>query len=473
MRLIFTALIWVMILSFSANSQPQPPDTLWTNTYGRSSSEYSYCVQQTSDGGYVVTGQTYEYGDWNAYLLKTDPDGNIIWTRVYTEPGLNYARCVQQTSDGGYIITGYTTSCSTCSGGMFLIKTDSQGNIEWYRDYTRYNPPYYSHDEGWWVEQTADGGYIVSGCWNNWWVCLVKIGQEGEVLWNHTYENGIGYSVRQTTDGGYIVAGSYSSALLTRVDEEGNLIWTRTFGGNSSKGYSVQETSDLGYIIAGYEYYSYTNHDVLLVKTDMHGDEIWARTYGGNSSEDGWSVQQTSDGGYIITGYTNSFGAGEYDVYVIKTDSNGDTTWTQTFGGSEFDKGYSVQQTRDGGYIIGGYTASFGAGSSDVYLIRLDREGDLEEDFSWEKPGEFTLHPACPNPFNPETNLRFTLLKAGDITLSVYDINGREIARLLNEWQPAGMGEVVFDGSKLSSGVYFIHLEGNGLVQTQKVLLVK
>jgi len=117
---------------------------------------------------------------------------------------------------------------------------------------------------------------------------------------------------------------------------------------------------------------------LLLVSTTAAdpGDTLWTRTYGGSSSDIGWSVQQTSDGGYIIAGYTESFGAGGYDVYLVKTNSSGNTLWTRTYGGTEGDYGYSVQQTSDGGYIIAGRTSSFGAGSYDVYLVRTDSYGD-------------------------------------------------------------------------------------------------
>ncbi|MBL7191719.1 hypothetical protein ISS30_08480, partial [bacterium] len=145
-------------------------------------------------------------------------------------------------------------------------------------------------------------------------------------------------------------------------------LWTQTFGGgNDDIGSSVQQTSDGGYIIAGYTASYGAGSDVYLIKTDADGNESWSQTFGGSSGDDGYSVQQTSDGGYIIAGTTYSYGAGSADFYLIKTDANGNESWSQTFGGSGYDRGHSVQQTSDGGYIIAGYTSSYGAGS-DVYL---------------------------------------------------------------------------------------------------------
>ena len=194
-----------------------------------------------------------------------------------------------------------------------------------------------------------------------------------------------GNSLIQTSDGSYAIAGTTKSfgagerdVYVVKLDAKGNLQWTKTIGGKEDdKGYSLIQTSDGGYAIAGVtKSFGAGERDVYVVKLDAKGNLQWTKTIGGPESEVGNSLIQTSDGGYAITGTTGSFGAGEADVYVVKLDANGNLQWTKTIGGPEYDRGESLIQTSDGGYAIAGFTYSFGAGWADVYVVKLDKNGN-------------------------------------------------------------------------------------------------
>jgi len=355
----------------------------WEKTFGGGFSEEGYSVQQTSDGGYIVAGVSYSSENMDdAYLIKTDGTGNSQWTKTYGGPSTDYGRSVQQTNDGGYIITGQKHSSGNYYD-VYLIKTDESGSTAWSKTYGGSDG-----DWGWSVQQTNDGGYIVAGFTESFGsgeldVYLIRTNENGDTLWTETYGgSGMEYSksVDQTNDGGYIVAGyaDLSGAedydvYLIKTDANGNCQWTKTYGGTAwDKGFSVKQTSDGGYIVAGWTAsYGSGSCDVYLIKTDENGNSQWTKTYGGTDDDKGYSVCETSDGGYIVAGYTKSSGNGSADIYLIKTDANGNSKWSKTYGGSEYDECNSLQQTSDGGYILVGMTCSFGSYPGDVYLIKI------------------------------------------------------------------------------------------------------
>ena len=311
------------------------------------------------------------------------------WMEIFGGSSYDNGYSVQQTTDSGYIITGGTRSFGADLGDVWLIKTDSNGNKIWDKTYGEKD----DSEVGFSVQQTTDGGYIFTGYSERpggSQALLIKTDSNGDKVWDRTF-GGVGfdycYSVQQTTDGGYIITGetgfldapaSDNDVWLIKTDSNGDKVWDRTFGGSSyDGGFSVQQTTDGGYIITGAaNSFGAGDWDLWLIKTDSYGNEIWNKTFGGIDRDVGWSIRQTNDGGYIITGYTDSFGAGKEDFWLIKTDSYGNEAWNRAFGGIGYDRGHCVQQTKDGGYIIVGETWSFGAGFNDVWLIKTDSQGN-------------------------------------------------------------------------------------------------
>jgi hypothetical protein len=184
-------------------------------------------------------------------------------------------------------------------------------------------------------------------------------------------------------------------------------------------------------------------------------------------------VQRTSDEGFILAGSTNSFGAGNYDFWLVRVNADGDSLWSCTFGGDADEECYSAQQTSDGGYVLGGYTKSFSGGSwSDIWLVKTGPELPVEPRANL-VPVEYALYQNYPNPFNPSTQIAYELTKAGHVSLIVYDLLGREVGTLVDEVQSIGCHSIIFDGSGLASGVYVYRLQAGDFVATKKMVLLK
>lgn len=365
----------------------QTPDTLWAKTYGGVAEESGNFVQQTNDLGYIIAGGTESFGSGGTdiFLIRTNSQGDTLWTKTYGGVNADIAYSVQQTNDGGFIIAGQTASYGVGSNDIWLIKTNSLGSIIWTQTYGGIG-----NDRVASIKQTPDGGYIISGTTNSFGgaydnVYIIKTNSSGVVQWETTWDrpdannDDRGGEIQLTSDGGYIMVGhSYNyngggiKVTLLKLDSFGTIEWWKAHGIEvDQRGSSVLQTDDGGYIFSAYT--GLANSDFWLVKTDSAGDTLWSKRFGGLNDEYPGQMWATADGGYVIAGYTTSFGAGGKDVWLVKTDQNGNEVWNQTFGGSGDDIGVSVQQTQDEGFIIAGRTNSFGAGSSDVWIIKTEK----------------------------------------------------------------------------------------------------
>jgi hypothetical protein len=346
---------------------------------------------QTSDGGYAIAGATTSFGAGEAdvYAVKLDANGNLQWTKTIGGPESEEGNSLIQTSDGGYAIAGYTYSFGAGEADVYVVKLDAKGNLQWTKTIGGKK-----EDVGVSLIQTSDGGYAIAGFTISFGageadVYVVKLDANGNLQWTRTIGgpgDEIGNSLIQTSDGGYVIAGlTYSfgagedDVYVVKLDAHGNLQWTKTIGGkNIEEGISLIQTSEGGYAIAGITTsFGAGGHDVYVVKLDAHGNLQWTKTIGGKGWDMGFSLIQTSEGGYAIAGITTSFGVGEANVYVVKLDAHGKPQWTKTIDTkNENLTRSSIIQTSDGSYVIAGYTTSFGAGGDDVYVVKLDKNGD-------------------------------------------------------------------------------------------------
>lgn len=470
----------------------QAPDTLWTRTYGeRLDSDYAYSVQQTSDGGYILAGATKPFFAANdeVFLIKTDSAGDTLWARRYGGEGDDQGKSVHQTSDGGYIIAGWTESFGAGLVDFYLIKTDSNGDTLWTREYGGAGS-----DCAYSVDTTSDGGYIIGGYTNSFGagvndLYLVKTDADGDTLWTRVY-GGANQdecrAVRQTADGGYIAAGATSSfgsggydVYLVRTDASGDSLWSRAIGGGSAdRAYSLDLTPDGGCVVAGYTgSFGAGVSDVYLIRINADGDTLWTKTYGGLGHEAAYSVRRLFCGGYVIAGYTDSCCAGGYDVYVIRTDSGGDTLWTRAFGASGNDYGRSVRETSDCGYIVAGDITRPGGTKPDAYLIRIDSDCSGIDSDKLDRP-TFSLWRTGPNPLRDMTSIRYSLSLDAGVRLRVVSPTGQEIRTLVDGVEGRGDHLTIWDGrdnngQRVAAGVYLLRLEIEGQAASQKLIVVR
>ncbi len=324
--------IWVVKLDSSAN-------IVWQRSFGGSSDEVPNAIKQTSNGNYVIAGRTNSYGagGLDFFVLRLDAAGNLLWFKTYGGSGDEYAYSISETTDNGLFLVGGSSSFGAGNLDYCVIKLDFDGNITWQRVYGggSIDMPYAG-------QQTADDGYILAG------------------------------------GGASVGAGGYD-IWIVKLDSSGNIAWQKAFGGSADDlAFAIQQTSDSGYIVAGRtSSYGVGGVDFWVLRLDSIGNIIWQRTYGGGSTDWAFGVRQTNEGDFVVAGRTDSYGAGNADYWVLKLNDSGNILWQKTYGGSALDYAYSINLTSDGGYIVTGVNGSYTVGGYDVLSLKLDSYGNV------------------------------------------------------------------------------------------------
>jgi hypothetical protein len=465
-------------------------DIEWSKTYGEELTERGRFVQQTNDGGFAILGWKENYqGITDAWLIKTNGIGDTLWTKTYG--GLNnvQAYAVKQTVDGGYIIIGTKYYDSQ---DLWLIKTNENGDSLWSKTYGGE-----STEQGRSVIETDDGGFLLFGStrsytdsYRNFW--LIKTSSNGDSLWSKTYGGSdvdAGYYLIKSSDSGYLLVGTTASygnggtiygtdIWLIKINEDGDSLWSQTYGGGGDEycKYIYQDDDGGITIIANTESYGNGENDIWLIKADSNGDSLWSKTYGGINDEFSSSIIDIGGSGYLIVGQTLSTGNGSSDLWLIQIDENGDSLWSKTYGGEGWDYPYHAEKTSDNGCIIvGGYDSD--NDSPDIWSLKI-APITINNINQMDFPKEYVLNQNYPNPFNPITTLRYDLPENSYVNVTVYDILGREVRTLVKTTQDAGYRSVIWDatndyGKPVSAGVYLYQIQAGGFVQTKKMVLLK
>ncbi len=381
-QLVYCLLPFVLCGTLQAQS-------LWQKAYGGFNVEFCWSMIHNNNNTYTLVGSTSSYGPQNSniYLLQLNSNGDTLWSNAIGGTLSESGYGIQQTPDSGFMVAGNTYSYGQGSADAFLVKTNSAGQLQWTKTYGGSN-----NEDIVDVQLTPIGGVLMLGSSSSFPgttsfdIYIIQTDAGGDTLWIRTYGDVLqdhGLAITPTSDGAYVVTGYTQSfgvggdeAYLLKINTSGDVQWFRTYGGGGSDtGNDVIETSDGGLMMAGKTHsFGMADGDIYLVRTTAVGDTLWTRAYGGSGTDVCRQIQQTADGGYVLTGETFSDGAGHSDIFLMKIDSVGNQLWTKAYGGTEFDVGMRLTTTNEG-YIIAGYSNTFGQGGYDAYFVKTDSLG--------------------------------------------------------------------------------------------------
>lgn len=464
----------------------QAPDTSWTKTYGTALREGAYDIDRTYDGNYIVTGEieTSQYNT-DVYLLKISPEGDTLWTASFGDINTDeYGRSVRQTSDGGFIIAGYGGISQ--ENEVILIKTDSLGNYEWESAFgptadNRGHVVRETSDGGFII---AGQAWIIRGAFGSYDIYAIKTNAFGGLEWERFIGgemNEFALGVCEAENGDFIAAGRTQTsgwdAYLVRLSASGDSLWARGLDetGQNDAIDILALPDGSGFMCTGIQYIPGQNgSNAFLTRVDNDGNIVWWQNYGGADEEYGESLAATADGGYVIGGMMSRYDIG-WNVYVVKTDSLGNEEWTGNFGGTGDDRGHGIAYGYDGSIVIAGWTSSYGGGWLDVYLIKY--EGSLTgiEDNEQERilPNKVRIDQNFPNPFNASTEITYFLPDDGPVTLEIFDLLGRKVNTLVDRHQLVGDHSICWDANEAPSGIYFYKIQTDNGNQIRKMVVLK
>jgi hypothetical protein len=378
---------WAASSSDSLN--PQKANVLWEKTYGGTGDDRAFYAITAGDGYLVVGSSTsLEQGKTLGWVLRLDHDGNALWNCTYSEEAGSEFRYVLSLTDG-FLLVGNVFQPSGDTDG-YVVKIDDNGVLRW-----NVTVGGAEVDKLFSAAKTQDG-FLLVGLTDSFSnnnesdVWVVKIDLNGNVIWNKTYGwsmDDAGRAIAQTEDDNYVVVGYTDSVgngdydfLLLKIDADGNMLWNKTYGGTQSdKAYAIVATSG-GCVVAGdTRSKGAGDDDAWVIKVDLNGDLLWDRTAGGSGFDMPSCITASNSGGYVVGGFTFSFGNGQRDFWLFKIDDSGNVLWSSTIGRSQYEEAYAVLETAENQFVMAGWTNSLGMGHYDYYVVKIDVKngGDL------------------------------------------------------------------------------------------------
>lgn len=473
-RLLITTFCLCAISSFAQNT--------FLKYYGQFSGKGNSLIINT-DGNYVIAGEKFIGTNYQFCAYEINASGDIVWSKDYGTPSPDQAYQIIQTTDGGYALIGFTSIQGTPDRWIDFVKTTNTGDISWTKQIGGFGQEKASS-----ILQLTSGEYFIGGTTNlntkgMFDFFLVKTDINGDTLWTKRYggtEDEEINSMRLTNDGGLILSG-YSKSFtygeqdfyLVKLDDRGDSTWTRHYGTSLNEvARSVRQTSDGGYILTGYSGLGEEAGKMYIVKTDQNGDTLWTKSYGQpDRYSAGNDIIQTADGGYAAVGYIQTASPnGSFDIYLVKFDSDGDVEWEKEFHVEPTNiymtssEGRSILQTADGGFAISGYW--FSGATHNLLLMKTDDIGFVSVGINSTKNNANSV--VAPNPFDQHTNLKFENPNNEEHSLMLFDITGKLIRSITD----IKTNTVQINKEDLTSGIYFFKLmKDNQFIATGKLIV--
>lgn len=365
----------------SPDVQPLSPNELvWEKTYGGAGDDRAFCLISKDNNGFLIVGSSTSFipGKTIAWVVRTDSDGNTVWNKTYpNKDGTEFRSALKTT--GGFLLVG-NSFFSSGDEDAWIMKIDDQGDVLWNKTIGENNINKILS------AASAPDGFVFVGLTyplgnNNSDGWAIKTDEDGKLLWNKTFGgpgNDAFRSIFVNRDGEYVIAGYADSTengnygfWLVKTDKNGTIMWNQTYAGQESKAYALTGAED-GYILVGDTHSNEkTDVDALIVKTDLNGKLVWERTWGGDNFDEASTVINARDEGYVIAGFTFSYGKGLRDFWIFKIDDFGNVLWSRTYGRESYEEAYAIVEVGDNEFVVGGWTNSIGAGSYDYYVIRM------------------------------------------------------------------------------------------------------
>jgi hypothetical protein len=468
----FQKLLVLLMLSSSLTAQ----DAYFEKIYGSAGSDYSRSVKQIASGSIYVLGDSDSgtLGLSDVSLSKLDVHGNLLWTKYYGTVNRDNGFYLNKTTDGNFVFVAETEAASN-NLDILIYKIDTAGAVIWNKSFispVNETPKY--------IEQLSNGGFILCGTQNDISgsndILVVQLDSNGDYVWHQNYGrtdndysdmiHQVGNDLILTADTRSYGAGGYD-VILYKLDSTGNEIWKQTYGDSLQNGcQGLLVTSDGNYLSYGEtEIFPFSAYDFYLEKIDTSGGSIWKYTYGGTGSDAIFSAQEDADGGFICTGYSNSYnGGGPIDLVILKVDANGVFQWKQTYGGPGIDIGFEIIKANDNpGFIITGQTFS---GSDEYYLLKMDENGIIGIP---ENSDQAYVSEAFPNPSSSGFSVNYDLKNGKNFLLVMYEATGKKVfEKMINEVK----GTFDIDVSSLAQGIYFYGIQKDGSILSMKKIIV-